>query len=75
MLILTRSPGEAVMIGDEIIIQVLAVDGQGQVKLGIEAPVSLVIRRQKLDTRMNAPVPSVVVMYKRRARVCVEDDG
>lgn len=50
MLILSRYPGKAVMIGDEIILQVLDVDEhQGQVKLGIEAPVSIEIRRQEVQ--------------------------
>ena len=37
MLILTRRSGEAINIGDDIVIRVLAVDG-GQIRIGVEAP-------------------------------------
>ena len=37
MLVLSRKPAEAIRIGDDIIVKVIAIRG-GQVKLGIEAP-------------------------------------
>ncbi|MHC8346645.1 carbon storage regulator [Pseudomonas sp. RT6P73] len=76
MLILSRTAGKAVMIGDEIILQVLAVDDhQGHVKLGIEAPKSLMVRRQELHSRVHHSTSKVVITYKRRARAWGSDDA
>lgn len=47
MLVLTRKVGEALMLGNEIQVKVIAVDGD-QVKLGIEAPQSLKIYRHEI---------------------------
>lgn len=47
MLVLTRKIGETLMLGDEIQVKVIAVDGE-QVKLGIEAPPSLKIYRYEI---------------------------
>ena len=44
MLILTRRPGEAILIGDEIEILVKEV-GRNHVRLGINAPKEVPIRR------------------------------
>lgn len=50
MLILTRQLGEAILIGDNITVEVVFVDG-GQVKLGIEAPRDVPILREELMHR------------------------
>lgn len=57
MLILSCCPGKAVMIGDEIVLRVLEVnEHQGHVKLGIEAPVFMTLRRQEaLPAKFNQP--------------------
>lgn len=47
MLVLTRKPGETVMLGEDIQVKVVSVDGE-QVKLGIEAPRALKIFRKEL---------------------------
>ncbi|OES46052.1 carbon storage regulator CsrA [Domibacillus iocasae] len=47
MLVLTRKPGESLMIGDEIEITVVAVSGD-QVKLGINAPKHIDIHRKEI---------------------------
>lgn len=47
MLILTRREGESVLIGDDIQLTALRVDGQ-QVRFGIEAPREVVILREEL---------------------------
>jgi carbon storage regulator len=47
MLVLTRKPGEAIVVGDNIQVKVISVDGD-QVKIGIEAPQSLKIYRHEL---------------------------
>lgn len=47
MLVLTRKPGETVMLGEEIQVKIVSVDGD-QVKIGIEAPRALKIYRREV---------------------------
>jgi carbon storage regulator len=47
MLVLNRKIGERIVIGDGIVVTVVKVQGK-QVRLGIEAPLSVSIRRQEL---------------------------
>jgi carbon storage regulator len=47
MLILTRRPGERVVIGDEILVTVMAVSGH-TVRLGIAAPEGVPIYREEI---------------------------
>lgn len=47
MLVLTRKSTEAIRIGDNIEISVIAIDGD-QVKLGISAPKSVEIHRKEI---------------------------
>jgi carbon storage regulator len=47
MLILGRKPNESVIIGDDIVITILSVDGD-RVKVGIDAPSDVRILRQEL---------------------------
>lgn len=51
MLILTRKLGESITIGDDIKISVLGVHGR-QVRLGIEAPASVVVHREEVYVRI-----------------------
>jgi carbon storage regulator len=57
MLVLNRKIGERIVIGDDIVVTVVKVQGK-QVRLGIEAPLSVSIRRQELlpqDTSATDP--------------------
>lgn len=47
MLILTRKAGQSLVLGDDVVVTVLEVDGD-RVKLGIAAPQSVRILRQEL---------------------------
>ena len=47
MLVLTRKPGEKLMIGDDIVITVLSVDGD-KIKLGIDAPKNVEVYRKEI---------------------------
>lgn len=47
MLVLTRKTNESIIIGDEIAVTVLAVEGD-QVKLGIAAPKEISIHRREV---------------------------
>jgi carbon storage regulator len=50
MLILTRTIGKSVLIGDEITVTVLSVHGS-QVRIGIEAPRSISVDREEIRER------------------------
>ncbi len=47
MLILTRKPEQSIIIADDIVVTVLAVDGD-RVKLGIKAPVDISVLRDEV---------------------------
>lgn len=47
MLVLTRKVGEKILIGDDIVVTVLDVRGEG-IKIGIEAPRGVKIQRQEV---------------------------
>jgi carbon storage regulator len=47
MLVLTRKPNQAIVIGDDIRIIVLSVD-RDQVRIGIEAPKSVTVHRAEV---------------------------
>lgn len=53
MLILTRRPGEVIMVGDEISVTVLGVKGN-QVRLGINAPANIAVHREEIYIRVQA---------------------
>ncbi len=53
MLILTRRPGEVIMVGDEISVTVLGVNGN-QVRLGINAPANIAVHREEIYLRVQA---------------------
>jgi carbon storage regulator len=51
MLILTRTVGETVMIGDEVTFTILGVKGN-QVRTGINAPKSVAVHREEIYERI-----------------------
>jgi carbon storage regulator len=48
MLVLTRKLGQKLMVGENIVVTVLSVRN-GQVRIGIDAPRSVAIRREELE--------------------------
>ncbi len=55
MLVLARKATEAIQIGDDITVKVIAIRG-GQVKIGIEAPTG--IRIIRIEAKPPAPHPN-----------------
>ena len=51
MLILTRKSGEGLFIGDDIRITILEIRGK-QIRLGIEAPTTVVVLREEIYRRI-----------------------
>lgn len=47
MLVLTRKPGERILIGDDIVVTILDVRGDG-IRVGIDAPRGVKIQRDEL---------------------------
>jgi carbon storage regulator len=54
MLVLTRRPNETIVIDGKIRVTILGIKG-GQVRIGIEAPPEVVIDREEVAQRKNAP--------------------
>ena len=50
MLVLTRNPGQSIMIGNHI--KVTIVGAPGQVKVGIEAPRNIPVHREEIFERV-----------------------
>ena len=53
MLILSRRVGETIMVGDEVEVTVLEINGN-QVKIGIEAPKEIAVHREEIYERIQA---------------------
>ena len=53
MLILTRKIGESLMIGSEVTVTVMAVNGN-QVRIGINAPKAVEVHREEIYERVQA---------------------
>jgi len=56
MLILTRRVGETIMIGDNIRVSVLSVQGN-QVRLGVAAPRDVAVHREEIYERIQDEKP------------------
>ena len=67
MLVLSRKVGERVVIDNEIIVQVLEVNGQ-RIRLGVEAPPEIGIWREEIagdEHLVSASAPAPVVRKPR----------
>jgi len=53
MLILTRKPGETIIIGDDIKVTVLGVASK-QIRIGIQAPSNISVHREEIYERIKA---------------------
>ena len=53
MLILTRRAGESIMVGDEVTVTVLGINGN-QIRIGIDAPREITVHRKEVYERIQA---------------------
>lgn len=53
MLVLSRKNGQSIHIGDNVVVKISEISG-GRVKLAIDAPREVAIRRSELDERGNS---------------------
>ena len=60
MLVLTRRLGERIVIGNNIVIEVVGVQG-GRVRLGIQAPSNVPVVRQELLTNRREDAPGTTL--------------
>ena len=81
MLVLTRRINEAILLGDDVRITVLEIDGE-RIKLGIDAPHSLKILRAELlaevrafNREANQTSLSFMQSMQRRRRESDDPDG
>ncbi len=82
MLVLTRRPGESIVVGDNIVVTVIEIKG-GQVRIGIDAPRDVdvyreeiyeQVRQENLNAIANANAIREAVQDKARPS-SDEDDG
>ena len=56
MLILTRRVGESLIIGDDVVINILGVKGN-QIRIGVNAPKEISVHREEIYNRIQAEKP------------------
>lgn len=65
MLVLTRKLGEGIVIGDQIKVVILEVNG-GKVKLGIKAPPGVPIHREEVLSRITSENKNAADLHPER---------
>ncbi len=54
MLILTRKPGERIVIGSDVVLTVVRIQGD-KIRLGITAPPTVPVHREEVHRRLEPP--------------------
>lgn len=67
MLVLTRRVGDTLMIGDEITVTVLSVEGN-QVRIGVNAPKAVAVHREEIYARIKAQGITDIRFHRRGMR-------
>ena len=74
MLVLTRRPGEEIVVDGKIRITIVSVKGD-RIRLGIDAPPSVAVDRKEVHERRRQfldPVPDPVIRKKRHGQVALD---
>lgn len=66
MLVLTRRPGESIVIGNDVVVTVLEVRGD-QIRIGVSAPRSVQVHREEVHREIQQ-ANSAAVASAREAR-------
>lgn len=59
MLVLGRKPGEKIVIGDDIVIHVLESSQSSNIRIGIEAPLSVPVHREEIYKKIRDEAGSI----------------
>ncbi|MDJ0496346.1 MAG: carbon storage regulator CsrA [Acidimicrobiia bacterium] len=71
MLVLTRRPGESIVVGEDIVITVIEIKG-GQVRIGIDAPRSVEVYREEIYEQVRQENLSAIANVEK-IREAVQD--
>jgi carbon storage regulator len=71
MLVLTRRPGESIVVGDDIVVTVIEIKG-GQVRIGIDAPRSVEVYREEIYEQVRQENLSAIA-HVNEIREAVQD--
>lgn len=66
MLVLTRRPGEAIVIGNDVVVTVLETRGD-QIRIGIQAPRSVQVHREEVFRQIEQENAAAAASAKRAA--------
>ncbi len=53
MLVLTRKPGEQILIGDGVVLTVIGIHGT-RIRIGVQASPEITVKRMEVQTRTNS---------------------
>lgn len=71
MLVLTRRPGESIVVGEDIVITVIEIKG-GQVRIGIDAPRSIDVYREEIYEQVKQENLSAIANVEQIRKVVQE---
>ncbi len=72
MLVLTRRPGESIVVGENIVVTVIEIKG-GQVRIGIDAPREVDVYREEIYEQVKQENLSAIANVDE-IRKAVQDD-
>jgi carbon storage regulator len=73
MLVLTRRPGESIIVGQDIVITVIEIKG-GQVRIGIDAPREVQVHREEIYEQVRQENIAAVATAKQAREALSQRD-
>jgi len=73
MLVLTRRPGESIVVGENIVVTVIEIKG-GQVRIGVDAPRDVEVYREEIYEQVKQENLSAIANVDE-IRKAVQGDG